>query len=54
MGVAVVAEAAVGMRAALVVATVEPESVMVVPVTAHVITHPGSRRDATAATHREF
>ena len=58
MGVAVVTEAAedtqvsaaVAMRAALVVATVEPGSVMVVPVMAHAITHPGSRRDATAAT----
>ena len=58
MGVAVVTEAAedtqvsaaVVMRAELVVATVEPGSVMVVPVMARATTHPGSRRDATAAT----
>ena len=41
--------AAVVMRAELVVATVELGSVMVVPVMARAITHPGSRRDATAA-----
>ena len=58
MRVAVVTEAeedtrvsaAVAMRAELVVATVEPGSVMVVAVMARAITHPGSRRDATAAT----
>ena len=65
MGVAVVTEAAAGtavsasedtqvsaalvMRAELVVATVEPGSVMV-PVMARATTHPESQRDATAAT----
>ncbi len=56
MGVAVVTEAAedtrvsaaVAMRAELVVATVEPGSVMVVPIMARATTHPGSRRGATA------
>ena len=56
MGVAVVTEAGARgfsggvMRAELVVATVEPGSVVVVGVMARAITHPGSRRDATAAT----